>query len=196
MTSTLPVDVYTRPVTTRRPARRLVAKTLADQIIKASSDLYEALVGFAKIKGWVDLGYRSFGAWADDNLPVTRWVAYQELNRAQVLGKVADALGLPVGEVSHAAAALPQGEASAVAALVNADDEIIDAIVVDEPDPVAVMERLRASVQAPADPQKALRSWAERCRKLSYPDHLDAPTREALIEAEAFVRDCLASWEE
>lgn len=179
------------------PARRAVAKTLADQIIKASQDLYEALVGFAKIKGWVELGYRSFGAWADDNLPVSRWVAYQELNRAQVLDKVADALGLPMGEVSHAAASLPQGEASAVAALIGSDDEIIDAIVVEERDPVDVVEKLRASVvKRAADPNASLRRWAERCRELSYPQDLDTPTREALVEAMDFCSDCLASWEE
>ncbi|HVE28360.1 MAG TPA: hypothetical protein VNC22_23290 [Sporichthya sp.] len=182
----------------RTPSKRVAAKTLAAQIVRASHDLYEALVAFAKIKGWRELGYTSFGAWADDNMPVTRWVAYQELHRAQVLDKIAAALHLPISEVSHAAASLPQGEASAVAGALDADDEIIEAIVVEEEDPVAVMEKVRAAVgRAITDePNRPLRAWAERCRKLAYPDSLDAPTREALIEAQTFIEDCLASWED
>jgi hypothetical protein len=179
----------------RAPARRAVAKDLADQIIKASSDLYTALVGFAKIKGWLELGYRSFGAWADENMPVTRWVAYQELSKARVLDKVAAALALPVGEISHAAASLPQGEASALARALDADDEIIDAVVVETSDPKEVLERIRAAVK-PVDNMKSLRRWAEGCRKMLYPDSLDKETWEALIEAQAFITDCLASWEE
>ena len=182
----------------RTPVKRATAKTLADKIVRSSQDLYEALVAFAKIKGWMELGYSSFGAWADENMPVTRWVAYQELARAQVLDKIATALHLPLSEVSHAAASLPQGEASAVAALVGADDEIIDAIVVDEPDPVAVMEKVRAAVgrNQVDEPNRPLRAWAERCRKLAYPDQLDRETRDALLEASEFINDCLASWEE
>jgi hypothetical protein len=166
--------------------------------VKSSQDLYEALVAFAKIKGWVELGYRSFGAWADDNMPVTRWVAYQELHRAQVLDKIAAALHLPIGEISYVATSLPQGEASAVQAALQADDEIIDAIVVDEPDPVAVMEKVRAAVgrNITDNPNKPLRQWAERCRKLSYPDALDKETSEALVEAQTFIADCLSSWED
>jgi hypothetical protein len=185
-------------VSARTPAKRATAKTLADKIVRSSQDLYEALVAFAKIKGWQELGYNSFGAWADENMPVTRWVAYQELARAQVLDKIATALHLPLSDVSHAAASLPQGEASAVAALVTADDEIVDAIVVEAGDPVEVMERVRAVAgrNITADPNKPLRQWAERCRKLAYPDHLDQETRDVLIEAEAFIHDCLASWEE
>lgn len=185
-------------VTTRTPVKRATAKTLADKIVRSSQDLYEALVAFAKIKGWQELGYNSFGAWADVNMPVTRWVAYQELARAQVLDKIATALHLPLSEVSHAAAALPQGEASAMLGALDADDEIIDAIVITEPDPVAVMEKVRAVVGRNQDdaPNKALKMWAERCRKLAYPEDLDAPTREALIEAEVFIHDCLVSWEE
>lgn len=182
----------------RAPARRSAAKTYADRIIKASQDLYEALVAFAKIKGWTELGYPSFGAWADENMPVTRWVAYQELARAQVLDKIATALHLPIGEISYAAASLPQGEASAVQAALLADSEIIDAIVVDGSDPVEVMEKVRAVVgrNVAADPNKPLRAWAERCRKLGYPDALDKETSEALVEAQSFIGDCLSSWEE
>jgi len=182
----------------KAPARRAVAKDLADKIVKSSSDLYEALLGFAKIKGWLELGYRSFGAWADENMPVTRWVAYQELNRAQVLDKIATALALPIGEITYVAASLPQGEASAVAAALAADDEIIDAIVVDGSDPVEVMEKVRAVAgrNKPVDPNKPLRQWAGRCRKLGYPDALDRETSDALVEAQEFIKDCLASWEE
>ena len=32
--------------------------------------------------------------------------------------------------------------------------------------------------------------------KLGYPDALDKETSEALVEAQAFIADCLASWEE
>jgi hypothetical protein len=180
----------------KAPARRAVAKDLADQIITSSQNLYIALVAFAKIKGWLELGYRSFGAWADENMPVTRWVAYQELKRAEVLDKIAAALALPIGEVSHAAASLPQGEASAVAQALAADDEIIDAIVVETSDPVAVMEKVRAVVGKPDDVERRLRRWAQQVRKMNYPDHLDKDTMEALIEASAFITDCLASWEE
>lgn len=180
----------------RVPARRAKAKTYADAIVKASQDLYEALVGFAKMKGWIELGYRSFGEWADENMPVTRWVAYQELNRANVLDKIATALALPIGEVSHAAAALPQGEASAVARALDDDSEIIDAIVVETSDPLAVMEKVRAVVAKPTDRRKQLIRWAQQVRKMEYPDALDKELYESLVEAQIFLMDCLASWEE
>lgn len=102
-----------------------VAAAVAGMVGGASAFL-ENLVVFARLRGWELYGYRSFGAWAAVEWSLTRSVAYQELAKANAIGRVADLLGVGVGEVVDAVGVLPGVDAARVAGL--SDVELLRAV--------------------------------------------------------------------
>lgn len=173
------------------------AKTAAEMIVRGAQTLYEGLYAFSKIKGWKLLGYETFGAWADENLQVARWTAYQELHRARALGAVADRLGLSVGEVAASAPVVPLHEAGPMADAAEqwATDDDQDWSGSTPEDAAAVLGSIKAEVvpseTAPSNRRVAVIKWALKIRRLTYPDAMDEDLRAALMEAREFIDDCL-----
>lgn len=169
------------------------AEAAANLIIRGAQSLYEGLYLFSKIKGWLVLGYDSFGAWATENLDYSEWNSYQELARAKVLGVVAERLGLPFESVVAAAPIIPLHEASKMAkAMDSTDTEMFETT----PEGAAkLIEKVKGEVvpseQAPSNRRVTVLRWAIKIRKMPYPDTVDKDLRMALIEAREFIDDCL-----